>query len=104
MNTVLPVNVLTSHAKLHLEAERRAQSLAHEMWLQQSEVMKTQEQTLRENLTAVTIQNSKLQEEIESLVKKNEQIWRIKLRQFPEFMRQPDSGTYRALFISTFSL
>ncbi|KAF2889471.1 hypothetical protein ILUMI_16702, partial [Ignelater luminosus] len=87
------LNVLTSHAKLHLEAERRAQSLAHEMWLQQSEVMKTQEQTLKENLNAVIKQNRQLQEEIESLVKKNEQIWAIKLRQFPEFMRQPGSDS-----------
>lgn len=65
---------MACHAKLHIEAERRAHNLANEMWLQQAEISRTQEKALQDSLNAIVKQNRQLLEDNESLMKKNEKL------------------------------
>lgn len=72
-NTFL-VDAVYHYSKLQIETERRVQSLANEMWIQQSEISRNQENSLQDGLNALIKQNRCLQEENEQLLRKNEKL------------------------------
>lgn len=82
------MEVVRNYAKVHLDAERRTQTMAHEMWLEQSEMMKEQQIAMQDRLKLIVKQNRDLQEEVENLTRRNEKL-SMKLRQFPERLRHP---------------
>ncbi|XP_076265085.1 uncharacterized protein LOC143199161 [Rhynchophorus ferrugineus] len=77
------LEALSYHAKLQLEAERRATTLASDMWMQQLEAGRAQEKTFQDTLTSLVKQNRQLQGENEHLFKKYEKVL-VKLRTSPE--------------------
>lgn len=68
------VDAVYHHSKLQLETERRVQALANDLWLQQAEISRSQEQSLQETLNSIIKQNRKLQEDNGDLLRKNEQL------------------------------
>lgn len=68
------VDAVFHHSKLQLDTERRVQTLANEMWLQQADICRNQEKALQDNLNAIIKQNRELQRENENLMRKNEKL------------------------------
>nr|XP_022900149.1 uncharacterized protein PFB0765w-like [Onthophagus taurus] len=64
------VDIVSNHARLQIQIERRNQALASMMWKQQSDLYKSQEKVLTENLKEMVWQNRKLQEENELLMRR----------------------------------
>ncbi|GJQ81440.1 hypothetical protein Trydic_g14597 [Trypoxylus dichotomus] len=67
-------DMVTRHITLQIRAERQAQSLANDMWLQQAQFYKNQEKVFNETIKEILNQNKKLQEENEILTRKNEKM------------------------------
>lgn len=70
------VDILFQHSKLQWETERRTASLSNDIWLQQINVGRAQEQALQDTLTSLVKQNRHLQIENEILFRKHEKIAR----------------------------
>lgn len=70
----LKVDAVYQYSKLQLDTERRIQNLANEMWIQQAEISRNQENSLQETLNALIKQNRQLQEENEQLLRNNEKL------------------------------
>lgn len=62
------------YSQLQLDTERRVQNLANEMWIQQHEVSRNQENILQDSLNALIKQNRSLQEANDDLLRKNEKL------------------------------
>lgn len=68
-------DIITGHVTLQIKAERHAQNLANDMWLQQAQFYKNQEKVFNETIKEIMSQNRKLHEENELLSRKNERIY-----------------------------
>ncbi|KAG5898343.1 hypothetical protein JTB14_034326 [Gonioctena quinquepunctata] len=71
------VDILTQHSKLHLEAERKNNALAYDMWLYQLEIGRKQERIFQETLNSFVRQNRQLQVDYEILSRKHEKLVKI---------------------------
>lgn len=68
------MDAVYQYSKIQLDTERRVQNLANEMWIQQAEISRCQENNLQDSLKALMKQNRQLQEENEQLLRKNEKL------------------------------
>lgn len=68
------MDAVYQYSKIQLDTERRVQNLANEMWIQQADISRCQENNLQESLKALIKQNRQLQDENEQLLRNNEKM------------------------------
>ncbi|CAH1179356.1 unnamed protein product [Phaedon cochleariae] len=68
------IDTLAQHSKLHLDIERKTNSLTNEMWVQQVEIGRRHEGILQETINRLVKQNRKLQIDYEVLFRKHQEV------------------------------
>ncbi|KAI4463458.1 hypothetical protein MML48_4g00008595 [Holotrichia oblita] len=68
-------DIITNHVTLQIKAERHAQNLTNDMWVQQAQFYKSQEKMFNESLKEIMNHNKKLQDDNDALTRKNEKLY-----------------------------
>lgn len=97
------VDAVYQYSKLQIDTERRVQRLANEMWIQQSEISRNQENSMQDGLSALIKQNRNLQEENEHLLKRNEKL-SVKIGSFAYLTPRTNLGNCNLIHFVQFFL